>query len=76
MVKFFEVEADDFKRIDPASDSYTKQELGDTRKPKLTLRALNKLKKIRAAKRLEQLERFGTLEIMYGTSSAEETPGI
>lgn len=76
MVKLFEVDPNDIKRIDPASDTYTKQEIGDTRKPKLTLRALNKLKKIRAAKRLEQLERFGTLEIMYGTSSAEEPGGL
>lgn len=38
----------------------------DSRKPKITLASLNKLKKMRAAKDLETLMRGDFLEIIYG----------
>ena len=58
---------------DPAEDRYTRRELSDTRKPKLTLRDLNRLKKMRALKQLEQLQRQDILGVMYGIP--DEPPG-
>lgn len=54
---------------DPSQDELNRRSLNDTRKPKLTLRALNRLKKMRAMKQLEALKREDILTIMYG-----ETP--
>ena len=63
---------------DPAEDKVTKRELNDTRKPKLTLKHLNKLKKMRALRMLEKLKREDLLDIMYGGSGEEEggMPGM
>ena len=38
----------------------------DTRKPRMTLKNLNRLKKMRAAQDLENHMRMDTLEIIYG----------
>jgi hypothetical protein len=46
----------------------------DSRKPTITLLSLNKLKKMRAAKDLENLMRGDFMEIIYG-STGEEAPG-
>jgi hypothetical protein len=51
---------------DPAEDKFNKRELNDTRKPTLTLKHLNKLKKMRALRTLEKLKREDLLAIMYG----------
>lgn len=51
---------------DPAEDKVNKRELNDTRKPILTLKHLNKLKKMRALRMLEKLKREDLLTIMYG----------
>lgn len=59
---------------DPAADQYTRRELSDTRKPTLTLRHLNRLKKMRALKQLEQLKRQDILGVMYGVPD-EAGPG-
>lgn len=56
---------------DPARDEINRRELGDTRKPKLTLRSLNRLKKMRALKQLEALKREDLLVIMYGESPGQ-----
>jgi len=40
----------------PENDSWQKREIGDTRKPKLTLEQLNKLRKVREIKKAEQIE--------------------
>lgn len=53
---------------DPAEDKINQRHLGDTRKPKLTLRHLNRLKKMRALKQLEALKREDVLTIMYGAT--------
>ncbi len=49
----------------PASDELGRRNLGDTRKPALTLRALNRLKKMRALRKLEKLKRQDMLGAMY-----------
>lgn len=61
-----EVEERDLGFTDPSKDDFTKRHLDDTRKPKLTLKLLNKLKKIRATRQLEQLKRNDLLQTMYG----------
>lgn len=55
-------------------DMVMKRELENSRKPKITLMNLNKLKKMRAAKDLENLMRGDFLEIIYGAEK-EETGG-
>lgn len=53
-------------RYDPTQDSITHQDIGDTRKPTLTLRMINRLKKIRSTKNLEMAKKQDLLGIMYG----------
>jgi len=50
---------------DPAEDRLNRRSLSDTRKPKLTLRQVNRLKKIRALRRLEDLKRQDLLGLIY-----------
>ena len=45
----------------------------DSRKPTLTLAHLNKLKKIKAVRKLDDIQRRGLLKTMYG--AAEEDSG-
>ena len=56
---------DTYGYYDPSEDELGQQHLEDLRKKKLTLRDINKLKKIRATRRLELLKRLDFLEIMY-----------
>lgn len=56
-------------------DQINKKEMHDTRKPKITLRMLNRLKMIRAAKKLEMAEKSKMLGVMYA-SPAEEAGGL
>ena len=58
----------------PGDDKYSQQQLTDTRKPKITLVHLNKLKKMRAARQLENLVRRDVLELLYG--APEEGGGM
>ena len=53
---------------DPSADVLTKQKQDEIRRPKLTLRMLNKLKKIRAANELEDLKRKRLIGLMYTSS--------
>jgi hypothetical protein len=50
---------------DPSQDEVTNREPNDTRKPVLTLRHLNRLKRIRALNKLEGLKREDLLGVMY-----------
>lgn len=52
---------------DLAKDRVMRREIFNSRKPKVTLLALNKLKKMRAAKDLENLMRADFLQIIYNT---------
>ena len=59
----------------PEDDRFTPAHLHDTRRPRLTLIQLNKLKKMRAAKELEDLVHADHLEIQY-SPPAEEGPAL
>lgn len=61
---------------DPAQDEFTAQHVQDTRKPAITLLHLNKLKKMRAARNLENLVRRDVLELLYGVPAEEAPPGM
>lgn len=50
---------------DPAEDKVGVRTPNQTRKPKLSLRHLNRLKKVRALRKLEKLKREDLLTIMY-----------
>jgi hypothetical protein len=51
---------------DPEEDKFNRSEMSDTRRPRLTLRHINKLKKLRATKDLENAKKEGLLGVMYG----------
>lgn len=62
--------------IDPSyrnndNDIVMQRRTSDSRKPTITLKELNKLKKMRAAKDLEELMRGDFLEIIYGAAGEE-----
>lgn len=58
------------------NDMVMKRDVSDSRKPRITLASLNKLKKMRAAKDLENLMRGDFLEIIYGGSDDAQGGGI
>jgi len=60
---------------DPDADVLGTADLMDTRKDKLTLRDLNKLKKLRAFRKLEMLKRQDSLAIIYGQGTGDEDEG-
>lgn len=59
----------------PEDDQYGQAQLDDTRRPRLTLAHLNKLKKMRAARNIENLIRRDTLDMLYGAAD-EAAPGM
>lgn len=66
--------------IDPTyrdrdQDKIMQRDKHDSRKPTITLLHLHKLKKMRAAKDLENLMRGDFLEIIYGATSEEQPEG-
>ncbi len=69
--------ADEFdpEYYNPSQDKFQQARVTDTRKPKLTIKHLNKLKKMRAAQDLENHMRTDTLEIIYGSQEEAETMG-
>lgn len=56
----------EFGYYDPLEDELARASLKDTRRQHLTLRELNKIKKIQATRRLEMLQRQDSLELIYG----------
>lgn len=70
--------ADDFdpQFVDPNADMIQQRKMYDSRKPKITLASLHKLKKMRAAKDLENLMRGDFLEIIYGAPEEEAGGGF
>jgi len=60
---------------DNNQDKVMQRHKKDSRKPTITLFHLNKLKKMRAAKDLENLMRGDFLEIIYGAPSEEQAEG-
>jgi len=61
----------DMEYRDLANDRQDQAHVSDTRKTRMTLRNLNKLKKMRAAQDLENAMRMDTLEIIYGAAGEE-----
>jgi hypothetical protein len=66
-----EIQKNPFQTVD---DQESMLHLGDTRKPKLTLRHLNKLRKMKELRRFEKLQQHDFLEIMYGVPKEDESP--
>lgn len=56
-------------------DKIDGRDIGDTRKQELTLRKLNKLKKTRALKSLDQMKRQDLLGVMYGDPEGDSGGG-
>lgn len=59
---------------DPSEDRGNRREYGDLRKPKLTLRHINKLRKMREAKKLDMIKREKFWTAMYGNPPEIEGP--
>lgn len=70
--KVVENEEPDTSLYDPNQDELRKANLDDTRKPSLTLRMINRLKKMRASKKVEHVRKQEFLGIMYGKPPAED----
>lgn len=75
-MKIFEDLSDDLDnsnmRYDPEQDKLGKLNITDTRKNKLTLKELNKLKKMRIAKNIENINKKKVLSVMYSAPPEEE----
>lgn len=56
---------------DPKNDAWQRRNPGDTRKPKLTLEQLNKLRKVREIKRAEEIEHDKFVRVMYAAPTQE-----
>ena len=57
-------------RYSPENDSLSGPDIDAERKPKLTLKMINRLKKIRSTKNLEMAKKQDLLGIMYGLGGA------
>ncbi len=55
----------------PADDAWQRRAKDDTRKPKLTLEQLNKLRKVREIKKAEEIEHNKFVRVMYATPTQE-----
>lgn len=62
--------------IDPNEDEFMKAHPDDSRKPKLTLKQINKLKKIRATNDLENAKKESLLGVMYGMPEESDDGGF
>lgn len=58
----------------PEGDHRNQRNLDDERKPKLTLRHLNKLRKMRELKKKDMIDRRKSWELMYGATPDEGMP--
>lgn len=56
----------------PEFDKFVERQKGDTRKAKLTLEQLNKLRKYREVKKAEQLEQDKFAGVMYNTAGQDQ----
>lgn len=67
------IDADELSYYDVNNDEINSRSRDDTRKPKLMLKDVNKLKKIRAMKKLAALQRQDILTVMYGGGESEDS---
>ena len=65
-------EEDGYGYKNPSDNSFMRTQPDNVRKPKFTLRRLNRLKKLKATKELEQLKREDLLTMMYGQGGGED----
>lgn len=62
----------DLGRYEPARDTINVRSVSDTRKPKLTLRMLNRIRKIRATRELEMAQMQDLLRLMFNPPAEGE----
>jgi hypothetical protein len=72
LIEFIDQQDLETALYDPAQDEVSNRVPNDTRKPVITLRHLNRLKRIRALNKLESLKREDLLGVMY---APPEEPG-
>ena len=60
----------------PNEDTVSAAHLDDTRKQRLTLKDLNRLKKLRAFRKLEALKSQDRLAMIYGQGEGDEDVGL
>lgn len=70
-----EVEEQDIGIYNPEEDKLSALNIEHNRKPKITLRHINRLKKIRATNKVEQLQKEELLSAMYGSKPEEGDEG-
>ena len=58
----------------PEDDKLNQTKKDDTRRPRLTLRHLNKLRKVRELKKLEMAAHKNFVKVMYGAPPEGEEP--
>jgi hypothetical protein len=63
-----------FEYYDPADDEAGRAKMDDTRRPRLTMHHLQKLRKSRDIEKYEKAQHVNFLPDMYG-QSAEQDPG-
>ena len=61
---------------DPADDKFGQAEMSDSRRPRLTMIHLQKLRKARDAERYEKAQHTNFLPDMYGVSAQAEVGGM
>jgi len=66
---------DDDNEYNPTKDA-SNYNIKDTRKPILTLAALNRLKTMRVLKRKEQMQDNSFIPVIYGTSGESDEGGM
>lgn len=74
LLKEYDSSFDDYEdgRVNPGDDNYGKIFQSNTRKPFISLRHINELKKMKAAKQEEFKSRQQLMNAMYGVASEEE----
>lgn len=73
-MKVMDIVLEDNNLANLEGDHRNQRNLEDKRKPKLTLRHLNKLRKMRELKKIDMLDRKSGWETMYGASEEEAAP--
>jgi hypothetical protein len=70
-----ELDAADIGRYNPEEDKLSRFHYSDKRKPVVTFRDLNRLKKIRATRKIEELQTGDLLSVMYSQPEGDESSG-
>lgn len=77
-MRLLELAADEIATgyYDPSEDRLHRRAPNDTRRPRLRLRDVNRLKRMRAMRQLETLKRQDLLGVMYGTPAEDAGGGM